>query len=146
MFSESSCTALSRMIALLRAVQIIHHTAHWQTAGVTFYGDHLLFERLYSGITEEFDGLAEKAVAYCGVGAVDAAAQVGMIAEVIATVTGTDIVRKSLAAEQAVQDEIEECRAALEAAGELPLGLDNFLQGLADSHETAIYLLQQRLA
>ncbi len=146
MFSEPSRTALSRMIALLRAVQIIHHTAHWQTAGASFYGDHLLFERLYSSIGEEFDGLAEKAVAYGGPGCVDAAAQVGMIAELVATIGGTDLVRKSLAAEQAVQDEIEECRAALEAAGELPLGLDNFLQGLADSHETAIYLLQQRLA
>jgi DNA-binding ferritin-like protein len=146
MFSEPSCTALSRLVALLRAVQIIHHTAHWQTAGATFYGDHLLFERLYTGITEEFDGLAEKAVAYCGVGSVDAPGQAAQILEVIATVTGTDLVRKSLTAEQAVQDEIEECRAVLEAAGELPLGLDNYLQGLADSHETAIYLLGQRLA
>lgn len=146
MFSESSCTALSRLVALLRAVQKIHHTAHWQVAGPTFYGDHLMFEHLYTGITKEFDGLSEKAIAYCGAGVVDAAAQEALITEFIATIGGTDLVRKSLAAEQAVQDEIEECRAALEAAGELPLGLDNYLQGLADSHETAIYLLQQRLA
>ena len=146
MFSEQSRTALSRLVALLRAVQIIHHTAHWQTAGATFYGDHLLFERLYSGITEEFDGLAEKAVAYGGPGCVDALAQVALIAEFVATIGGTDLVRKSLTAEQMLQDEIEECRTALEGAGELPLGLDNFLQGLADSHETAIYLLGQRLA
>jgi len=33
----------------------------------------------------------------------------------------------------------------LDSEGHLTLGLDNFLQGLADAHETNLYLIQQRL-
>lgn len=146
MFSEQSRTALSRLVALLRAVQLLHHTAHWQTAGATFYGDHLLFERLYSGLEGEFDGLAEKAVAYCGPAAVDPLAQAQLVAAFVAGFAGADLARKSLAAEQLLQEEIEEARAVITDAGDMPLGLDNYLQGLADSHETAIYLLQQRIS
>jgi hypothetical protein len=29
---------------------------------------------------------------------------------------------------------------------QLSMGMDNFLQGLADSHESAVYKLQQRTA
>ena len=144
--SEQSASALSRLVALLRAVQLLHHTAHWQTAGATFYGDHLLYERLYTGITEEFDGLAEKTVYLAGVGAVDAVAQAQLVAELVAGFAGADLVRRAYSAEMMLQEEIEECRATLGEAGELPIGLDNFLQGLADSHETACYLLKQRLS
>jgi DNA-binding ferritin-like protein len=144
--SEQSASALSRLVALLRAVQLLHHTAHWQTAGATFYGDHLMFERLYSGMTEEYDGLAEKAVYLAGVAVVDAVVQVQLIADFVDNFVEADRVSRALAAEMMLQEEIEECRATLGEAGELPIGLDNFLQGIADSHETACYLLKQRLS
>ena len=144
--SEQSASALSRLVALLRAVQLLHHTAHWQTAGATSYGDHLLFERLYSGMTEEYDRLGEKTVYLAGVGAVDAVAQAQLVAGFVAGFSGADLVHRAYSAEMTLQEEIEECRATLGESGELPIGLDNFLQGIADSHETACYLLKQRLS
>jgi DNA-binding ferritin-like protein len=93
--SEQSASALSRLVALLRAVQLLHHTAHWQTAGATFYGDHLLYERLYTGITEEYDSLGEKTVYLAGVGAVDAVAQAQLVAGFVAGFAGADLVRRA---------------------------------------------------
>jgi DNA-binding ferritin-like protein len=51
---------LLQLLAILRALQWSHQTAHWKVRGEPFYGDHLLFQKLYEAVGEEIDTLAEK--------------------------------------------------------------------------------------
>lgn len=47
-------------VATLKALALIHQHNHWTTKGEMFYGDHLLFERLYNSTLENLDLAAEK--------------------------------------------------------------------------------------
>lgn len=53
-------TKCKNLLAMLRAMHLLHHTAHLQASGETSYQDHLLFERLYGGLVGEADKFAEK--------------------------------------------------------------------------------------
>lgn len=144
--SDLSRSRLLNLLALLRAAQLVHHTAHWQTRGATFYADHQLFARLYGDVLEEADGLAEKLVYLLGPEAVDALDQVVRLHAAVrkAVEVSPDLVQRSYALEMSLQAAIAAAREGLAAEGKLPLGLDNYLAGLADAHETACYLLRQR--
>lgn len=148
MATDSCKTKLQNLLAMLRAVQIVHHTAHWQTKGPTFAGDHALFSELYTAIDDEFDTLAEKIVAKYDGDAVDATDQLRKISTVVsrAVESDRDLFKRSLNCEVGLQSVLESVRDYLKKENELSIGMDNFLQGLADSHETAVYKLQQRVA
>lgn len=137
---EGPCVSL---LSTLQAVERLHHSAHLQAQGPEAYSDHLLFQRLYTDVQHEIDGLSEKMVATFGPGVVDADARAADAAELLARweAGDGDALGRALAAEIELQVAIA---GALAADGLSP-GLENFLQGLADTHETAIYLLQQRL-
>lgn len=139
-------TVLSNLLAHLRAMGWNHLTSHWQVAGDTSYGDHLLFERLYGKVVEETDGLAEKLVGLFGKDAVDGAEQAKLMAFAMyqASSTGCPFER-GLQMERAFQVMVKKTLDALEALGTLSLGLDDFIRTMANDHETHIYLLQQRL-
>lgn len=53
-------------IATLKAMALIHQNSHWTTKGIPFYGDHLLFERLYNSALEDLDLAAEKFIGLFG--------------------------------------------------------------------------------
>ena len=148
MASDSCKTRLQNLLAMLRATQIVHHTAHWQTSGPTFAGDHVLFADLYGAIDDEFDTLAEKIVAMYGGEAVDSVDQLTRITTVVkrAKEAESDLFKRSLVLEEGLQTVLEAVRDYLRKEHELSMGLDNFLQGIADSHETAVYKLKQRTA
>lgn len=137
---------ISDLLAVLRAAQASHQHAHWTCKGTQFYADHLLFQRLYESITDEFDTLAEKAVQQAGAKSVDLCEQLKSMLECAKEWdTDGDLVRRALDVEKAVQWEIQVCRGQLEKDDALTPGMDNFLAQLADNHETALYLLGQRL-
>ena len=138
---------MQNLLAALRAVGFLHHTAHWQAKGPTFYGDHLLLERLYSGITDEVDGLGERMTAMFGGDAVDAEGAIDRMAAAVKKYAGTkDQLRNLLNMEKNLQALIASLLTDLESEGELDADLENYLQGLASAHKTAVYLLGQRLA
>lgn len=138
---------LGNLLACLKAAHHAHWTAHWTSEGGNSYSDHLLFDKLYSAIPEEIDGLAEKIVAMYGAAGVALPEQMLEMARYINKwlIDYPSLVSQASAIEADIQEAIETARNAMEAEGALTLGLDNFLQGLADSHETPQYLLGQRL-
>lgn len=138
---EGACVGL---LSTLQAIERLHHSAHLQAQGPESYSDHLLFQRLYTDVQHEIDGLSEKMVATFGPGVVDADARAADAAELLDEWQSSEDnpVERALAAELELQDAIS---GALTQDG-LSAGMENFLQGLADAHETAIYLLQQRLS
>lgn len=136
---------LTSLLAYMRALQWNHLTSHWQVAGDSSYGDHLLFERLYGALGEEIDTLAEKLVGLFGMSAVDPRVQAGVMSFVL-NQWGIDCpFERSLKAERGLQVHLQKCRDALEDMGQLTLGMDDYLAATASTHETHIYLIQQRM-
>lgn len=145
--NDTASETLPDILAALRALHWVHWTAHWQASGASAYGDHLLFARLYEGIVPEIDGLAEKIVAQYGPEGVGVRDSITRTFGQLQGWSGeSGLVESAIQAERAFQKRLAVVYAMLEDAGELTLGLDNFLQGIADTHETHIFLLQQRLA
>jgi len=140
-------SAMKNLLAFLRAMHWNYWTTHWQVKGQPFYGDHLLFQRLYEGMAEEIDGTAEKIVGFFGSGAVDGHDSIDRAHNVLKRwAANPDILSRAVQSEQEFQLLIKGVYELIESKGHLTLGLDNFLQGLADVHETNLYLLQQRLS
>ena len=136
---ESTLLAAAQdVLAVLRGQTWLYHTLHWQSMGPNFYGQHLLFERLYTALPDQYDGLAEKSVALFGPAAVEPVAAILSAAGHLSKWTG-DPLAAGLASEADLTAAIG---LALEQAEADP-GLTNFLQGLADEHQTNVYLLQQ---
>lgn len=136
------------LLAHLRAIQWFYWTAHWSVSGASFYGDHLLLQRLYqeNDINEAIDGLGERIVAYFGPEAVNPA-MIGAMAQKIlmGASESTDVMKVALKMEMGLQEAIRRAWQANQAH-DMSLGLDDFLMALANERDTAIYLLRQRTA
>ena len=146
MASEQGKHELQALLSALRAIRMSHHTAHWQVKGTPFYGDHLMFQRLYEAVDDEIDTLGEKIVAKYGVDAVDAVESCDRMCKLLEQVQGDDLYERAAKLERVLQHLLEGTLKALADGKCLTPGLENFLQGIADSHETAVYLLGQRTA
>lgn len=144
--SKTRGRLLSGVLALMRAMYMHYQTAHWQTSGSDFYGDHLLFQRLYETLEEEIDMTAEKLIGLDGNEFVDLSFQLNwtkIYGEYLAT--ESCLVKRSLQLERVFQSVLARSYELLDSIDVLTLGLDDFLMSLASSHESHLYLLQQRL-
>ena len=70
-------------IATLKAIALIHQHSHWTTKGAPFYGDHLLFERLYNSALKDLDLAAEKFMGLFGEEVLDYDLQTKLLHEVL---------------------------------------------------------------
>ena len=141
---ELVCRFLGDVLAILRAQGISYQTSHWQLQGDNFYGQHLLFDRLYNSVLKQVDELAEKLVGYLGSEAVELSLQVQEIQRICAgwlVVEGH--VSRGLRSEQDLQDTISAAYSGIKQAGAMTLGLDDWLMATANAHEENSYLLQQ---
>jgi len=137
---------LQVMLALLRAQYMLYQTSHWQSSGQAYYGNHLLFQRLYEGVQAEVDGLAEKLVGYVGAGSVDLTPQVALVMSWVQRWTQVDDLHmRGLQSERDLQAVFQSSYDAIKAARAMTLGLDDFIMATASAHDTNAYLLQQVL-
>jgi DNA-binding ferritin-like protein len=150
--SELLAEELSYNIAWLRVLSIWFQHAHWATSGKTSYGDHLLYERIYNEITEEIDGLAEKAVGLCGPHTVDTHLHGKMIGEMLCAYPSparaneaTMIASTGLAAVSDYIETLNETYKTLKSADSLSMGLDDYIMALVSKLESQVYLLKQRV-
>jgi DNA-binding ferritin-like protein len=139
-------------IAWLRVLEIWFHHAHWSTRGETYYGDHLLFERIYNGVTELIDPLAEKAVGMCGVGVVDTHTCSKLVAEMLCSYPSpsraeeaTMIAATGLALVKDYLETLDETYKKIKGMGAMTMGLDDLLMSHANKLEEFVYLLKQRV-
>ena len=148
----------------LRALQWVYWTTHWQVSGDTFYGDHLLLNRLYAGrgggpkINDQIDDLGERMVAYFGAESVNPALINRKVHEVLLwdhgewmympTAPGLEegTFGQLYSLEVRLQGAIRRAWEANQKSGTyMSLGLDDYLMSLANERDTAIYLLGRRL-
>ena len=150
-WQDVSYPELSAMLTWLKYLYTLHQANHWTSKGDPFYGDHLLFQRLYEGVLEEVDAVAEKAV---GVGSelnVDlsrhnvAVCKVGACFESQQVIpTKNALAQKSLAAEQEFLTVLDCLSGSMKNLGLLSRGIDNLIAGIHDKHEGHVYLLKRR--
>ena len=131
-------------IALIRSVYLTHQNNHWRTKGKNFYGNHLLFERIYKSAAEDADLAAEKLIGLFGDEVLDLQSQAEMIGKILNQFSSGDPVRTSLAIEKKFLDCSEKFYKLLKEDGDkLTLGLDDAIMSIASNREGAVYLLQQ---
>jgi DNA-binding ferritin-like protein len=136
------------ILAHLRALQWVYTTTHWTSSGPNSYGDHLLLQRLYEGLDKPIDALGERMVAYFGPQAVDPRDINKRVNEllVICEERGLGGLDCLYNLEDWLQTSIRMAWKANQDSGdEFSLGIDDYLMGLANERDEAIYLLKQRL-
>jgi len=138
---DALLVALLELWATLRAAHHTYWTLHWQAKGAPFYGDHLLYQRLYQARVKEIDRMAETIAAVYGsdkLGAISAweAAQRVLANVSTAPNPGLRVAELTLHAANRVNA----------AIGQHPYGVavNNVIAGIADLALESVYLLQQR--
>jgi hypothetical protein len=137
------------LLTTLRAMYVHYQNLHWESQGQAFYSDHLLYQRLYGGVAEETDALAEKILGLTGDGV--------FVSDIHTFEHGYNTLRiwydvakgkssedRALFSEFYLLEQLEYTSAYLGELGAKSLGLEDFLSGLASKHEEHIYLLRQR--
>lgn len=132
------------LLAKLRTLALYYQTAHWQSKGSLFYGDHLLFERLYNGVAEEIDGVAERAIGLTGVAVVNLNKSLALMSSEAIKLPyecseNIQFFQASLLLEQDILKFLEEIEPSLS------LGSKDLIAALASAHESNLYLLKQRV-
>lgn len=139
---------LAVWLGFLRALGMIHHSHHWQTMGSDFYGDHLLFERLYKAVQDEVDTVGEKIVGIDSPALTNYFAQMSHMKMFMSAVSdktkppmmvslGSELV--FIAAGEFISDRLKQ-------DGLFTSGVANMMGDILDRHESHVYLLRQRQA
>ncbi len=134
-------------VATLKAIALIHQHNHWTTHGMAFYGDHLLFERLYNSALKDLDLAAEKFIGLLGDQVLDYDLQIDLLSGVLSkykNLEGSPI-EMSLSVEKAFLKFSQEAYEAFQDEGHMTLGLDDMIMAIASQREESVYLLQQTL-
>lgn len=131
---------MTSILAVLQAMEYMYRHHHWTVHGDAFYGDHLLFERLADSLSEEIDALAEKIVG--GGEDFDPLHQMARMGDWVSNWSEIScLFRRSMQMERDLQELLQ----TFVDDKTQSLGLVDLLTGIANSHETATYLLKQRL-
>lgn len=130
---------MSSYVAFIRALYLIHQRAHWKCKGNNFYGNHLLFQRLYEGTQASADEAAEKTIGLFG----ELEDKTDSITKIVADYSGDDLIQNSIEAEEEFQVISKRVYNKFKDSEYITLGLDDMLMALASKHEVHIYLLKQ---
>ena len=134
-------------IATLKAMALIHQHSHWTTRGVPFYGDHLLFERLYNSTLKDLDMAAEKFIGLFGDHVLDYDMQTKLLSQVLSKYSDLEgsPAQMSLTIEKDFLKFSKDAYDCFENEGRMTLGLDDMVMAIASQREESVYLLQQKL-
>lgn len=140
---------LAAVVAYLRYLGAMYQNHHWQAQGNDFYGNHLLFERVYKQILEDVDALAEKSVGLFDTSVLNFHKQLSLIKSIGDKFpehnTTQEHLSHSVSAEQRFVKMLKITQEKLKGTNELSLGLDNLLAQLSDNSESRLYLLRGAL-
>lgn len=142
---DKCCKVAALYIASLKGLALIHQHSHWTTKGVAFYGNHLLFERLYKSVLENVDLAAEKFIGLLGDECLDYDMQTDLLSKVLGKYSNLEgsPLEMSLTAEKDFIKFAKDAYNCFEEGGRMTLGLDDMIMSISSDREEAIYLLQQ---
>jgi len=134
-------------VATLRAIYLIEQHCHWTTKGTGFYGDHLLFQRLYESATENADAAAEKMIGLFGEKGLNYESQCELIHKICSKYNSLKHkpLEQALSIEKDFLKLSEELFKEFEKMDVMSLGLDDLIMSISNKREESTYLLQQAL-
>ncbi|NBP15555.1 hypothetical protein EBU95_14345 [bacterium] len=140
---------LAVLLGATRGLSFVHQQDHWCSKGNNYYGDHLLFMRLYEATDKEIDPLAEKAVGLGSEAFVMMANHMPHTQAFLALVgdelnNPDDVYSSGYKAELLFAAIAEEVFKTLKTQGLLTPGLEQLIGTMMDVHEGHLYLLKQR--
>ncbi len=145
-------TDLKKYLSLMKALQNYYQHAHWISKGEPYYGDHLLFEKLYGSLGEQIDALAEKMVGLGGDHFVCIKTIMSMTAKILShlpfmdeNTLGYELAESGLKLEKMFLACTKNLYNKMKEDGSLTLGFDDMLMSLYNEHEGNVYLLKQRI-
>lgn len=142
---EEKVKIANTMVAYLKAIYTIHQQNHWLSKGDHFYGNHLLFQRLYEGAQEDLDSIAEKCIGIFGEESVDYKFQLKVTQNIMNKYVSQKGLEQSLSAEKDYLKILKTCYIVLKEKDSMTLGLDDMIMSIYSKREESVYLLQQAL-
>jgi DNA-binding ferritin-like protein len=140
---SGAISLLNGYLAILRTLVIIFQHGHWKCKGSNFYGNHLLFDRIYGDAGGLVDITAEKIIGIYGNKAFLHTKQVPMIAEFISKYEDDDFIKSAIVATESCLTVGEDVYNRLKEMAELTLGMDDMIMSNASKLEEFIFLLKQ---
>lgn len=142
---EEKVKIANTMVAYLKAIYTIHQQNHWLSKGDHFYGNHLLFQRLYESAQEDLDSIAEKCIGIFGEESVDYKFQLKVTQNIMNKYVSQKGLEQSLSAEKDYLEILKTCYIVLKEKDSMTLGLDDMIMSIYSKREESVYLLQQAL-
>lgn len=144
---DKCCKMAAFYIASFKALAQIHQHNHWTSKGDSFYGNHLLFEKIYESALKNLDSAAEKFIGLFGEECLDYDLQAELLNKVLKKYSDLEgsPVQMSLAIEEDIIKLCKDAYVCFEQQDKLTLGLDDMLMSIASNREDAVYLLKQSL-
>ncbi len=132
-------------VAALRALALINQFSHWTNKGISFFGNHLMYEKLYNSALEDADLAAEKFVGIFGAECLDYQLQTELINKCLSKYNNFDTEpgARSLKAERDFIKFSKDAYECFEREGRLTLGLDDMIMAISSKREESVYHLQQ---
>jgi DNA-binding ferritin-like protein len=143
---------LAFCLACIQASASVHQSHHWMSKGSQSYGDHLMYERLYSETDAMVDTLAEKLMGLChNEGFLDPLTMSQCKCDILkaccpakGNLTPDDMVQRSLSSVHNSMAFLSQAKEVMTNQNLMTHGLSNMLDDLMDKHQTFLYLLNQR--
>jgi DNA-binding ferritin-like protein len=139
-------------LASLHALSMYMQHAHWVSKSEPYYGDHLLFQRLYEDISDDIDEYAEKFVGLIGHSFISPVKTSATANEILSkcvdfsnSSSGTRLFSDAEKLETLFVGMITSMYKELKTSDNLTLGLDDYLMSLCSKHENNLYLIKQRV-
>ena len=134
-------------LASLKAMALIHQHNHWTTKGVSFYGNHKMFDELYESALADLDEAAEKLLGLFGDSVLDYDLQTELLGKVLSKYSKLEGSPwdMSLAVEKEFIAFSKSAYECFDEEGQLSLGLDDLIMEIASHREKSVYHLQQTL-
>ena len=144
--------ALLRYVGFAKAVTLWMHAAHHLTKGPAFVANHeLLFGRLYQILSDDFDKVVEKLLYSMDDETFACPITISNISTTIlsrydspANLSDKEISMVALCILVDHMKGMEIVRDLLDNAGQLTLGMDDFLSAASNQYESYAYMIKQR--
>ena len=139
---NDSSKLLNEYLAMLRLAFMVHQHSHWKCSGSGFYGNHLLFERLYNETKKMVDAVAEKIVGSLGPKALDHTTQCELMNS-FNNYTSDNHLSNSLNVCKDICEKADDLFNRLKNLESMSLGMEDLIQSQINKLESHRYLLSQ---
>ncbi len=138
-----SASLMNGYLALARTMVLVFQHSHWKCKGSNFYGNHLLFSRIYDDAGDIVDSIAEKLIGVFGNESLKHSEQVSNMSEVFEQFSGEDHFSNSLGIAELFLQLSEDVYNRIKEMNEMTLGLDDMIMAHSSKVEEFVYLLKQ---